>query len=552
MANEELQNLLKSGIEAARGGNKAVARRIFEQVLRDDPQNELAWMWLATVLENPTERRKALQRVLSINPNNDRAKQALAKLQPLTQTEAVGQRAAAPAEPKPPVVEEKPRPEPQVAFEELRPPARSRSSSPSLLYMVAFLVAAILIILAVVLIAFQLRDEESEPQATQVVAPPIVIETSLPPTIPFATLPPGAAEGVDLGPTWTPSPTQTIPSSATPSPTSLPLGGYQIIFTGADNPVGLRTLQIANADGSNIQTLNVNLDPARVQVNVPQNAPVVVATETPSGIAATEEATAETSDGTAEASEPTLYENLEFLDPAVSPDGTLLAFTAQLAENVQEIFIMPLPSGSPRQLTTLGASETGGAVWSPDGTRLAFHSNQRDDFDVYLINADGGEPTNLTPNNSSSERDPSFDPSNTARILIASDQATPGELEIFALPLGSGTVEQLTSDVNGSFTPAVSPDGKFIAFISNRGGDNDLYVMNADGSNERLVSRDDENADDFSPAWSPDGLWILVSSDREGEDVLQLWAAKPDGSEWVRITDGSGPSQDGVWNLLSQ
>ncbi|MBZ0310387.1 MAG: hypothetical protein K8I82_30275, partial [Anaerolineae bacterium] len=81
MPNEELQNLLKSGIEAARAGNKVVARKIFEQVIRDDPQNELAWMWTATVLDNSTERRRALERVISINPDNTRAQQALEKLQ---------------------------------------------------------------------------------------------------------------------------------------------------------------------------------------------------------------------------------------------------------------------------------------------------------------------------------------------------------------------------------------------------------------------------------------------------------------------------------------
>ncbi len=208
---------------------------------------------------------------------------------------------------------------------------------------------------------------------------------------------------------------------------------------------------------------------------------------------------------------------------------------------------MPLPDGAPRQLTTLGGSITGGAVWSPDGTRIAFHSNADGDFDVYIVAADGGEPSNVTPGENFDERDPAFDPINNQRLILASDQASPGELEIWSLPLGSGLPQQLTDDVNSSFMPAVSPDGQQIAFITTRGNDQDLYMMNADGTNEQLISRNDQDWDESSPAWSPDGLWIMVSSDREAEDVLQIWMVRPDGSQWIKVTDGAGPSQDGVW-----
>ncbi|HLA43138.1 MAG TPA: hypothetical protein VJZ27_06875, partial [Aggregatilineales bacterium] len=80
LAGDDLQNLLKSGIQAARSGNKEVARDIFHQVLRLDSRNELAWMWLASVLESTQERKRALQKVLQINPENQRAQQALQKL----------------------------------------------------------------------------------------------------------------------------------------------------------------------------------------------------------------------------------------------------------------------------------------------------------------------------------------------------------------------------------------------------------------------------------------------------------------------------------------
>ncbi|MBZ0308140.1 MAG: hypothetical protein K8I82_18890, partial [Anaerolineae bacterium] len=82
-----------------------------------------------------------------------------------------------------------------------------------------------------------------------------------------------------------------------------------------------------------------------------------------------------------------------------------------------------------------------------------------------------------------------------------------------------------------------------------RGNDQDLYLMNVDGTNEQLISRNDQDWDEYNPAWSLDGIWIMVSSDREAENVLQVWMVRPDGSQWVKVTDGVGPSQDGVWYI---
>ena len=69
---EEIQQLLKTGIEAAQSGNKIIARHILEQVVSKDPANEMGWLWLASVVETVEERRESLQQVLSINPNNKR------------------------------------------------------------------------------------------------------------------------------------------------------------------------------------------------------------------------------------------------------------------------------------------------------------------------------------------------------------------------------------------------------------------------------------------------------------------------------------------------
>lgn len=77
MSSRELEEKLKSGITAARSGNRSTARRLLEEVIAQDPNNELAWIWMASVVESTSERRICLERVLEINPRNARAREAL-------------------------------------------------------------------------------------------------------------------------------------------------------------------------------------------------------------------------------------------------------------------------------------------------------------------------------------------------------------------------------------------------------------------------------------------------------------------------------------------
>jgi hypothetical protein len=67
-------------IQAAKAGNKEGARVMFRQVLNEDRRNERALMWLAKIAPNTTERRRWLQHVLTIDPNNQAAKTALKQM----------------------------------------------------------------------------------------------------------------------------------------------------------------------------------------------------------------------------------------------------------------------------------------------------------------------------------------------------------------------------------------------------------------------------------------------------------------------------------------
>ena len=97
-------------------------------------------------------------------------------------------------------------------------------------------------------------------------------------------------------------------------------------------------------------------------------------------------------------------------------------------------------------------------------------------------------------------------------------------------------------DINASW----SPDGRWLVFESRRQGNAQLYIIGADGRDERRLTH--SLADDTHAAWSPDGSRILFDSDRDGDEEVYVMDA--DGNNVVRIT--SSPGRDGTCNLVAR
>ena len=112
--------------------------------------------------------------------------------------------------------------------------------------------------------------------------------------------------------------------------------------------------------------------------------------------------------------------------------------------------------------------------------------------------------------------------------------------DLYTLPIGGGEATRIVGGLSFESQPTYSPDGKSIAFLSDRSGVENLWVANADGSNPRAVSKDGKTNDRpqimVSPAWTPDGQYIIVSKSRPPDPgTFWLFMYHKDGGSGIRI-----------------
>jgi uncharacterized repeat protein (TIGR01451 family) len=156
---------------------------------------------------------------------------------------------------------------------------------------------------------------------------------------------------------------------------------------------------------------------------------------------------------------------------------------------------MDANGANPTRLTTNPGFDDQPA-WSPDGTRIAF---SRDGANVFVMNADGTGQTNLTGGVGTINAQPNWSPDGT-RIAFSSDRA--GTLDIFVMNANGSAPTQVTTDPASDDQPAWSPDGTRIAFTSDRAGTFDILTVNPDGTGTTNLTSAGA-AVDVEPNWQP-------------------------------------------------
>jgi len=216
--------------------------------------------------------------------------------------------------------------------------------------------------------------------------------------------------------------------------------------------------------------------------------------------------------------------------PAWSPDGSKIAFHSPRAGGLPEIYVIDADGANLTRLTYNDAAD-GFPAWSPDGSRIAFASERDGNWEIYVMAADGSAQTNVSRSPGSTDTQPAWAPDGS-RIAFRSTVFGHDDEILAMAPDGSGVTNLSRSPGSNEAAPAWSPDGSQIAFESNRDGNREIYVMAADGSGQANLSR--SPGGDEAPAWSPDGKNLAFESDRDGNREVYLMRA--DGSGQANLS----------------
>jgi Tol biopolymer transport system component len=270
--------------------------------------------------------------------------------------------------------------------------------------------------------------------------------------------------------------------------------------------------------------------------------------------------------------------------PAFSPDGRSLAFVRSISHGASNVYVLPLsatlaPTGEPARLTA--ENRVSGPVWTANGADVLFSSLRRGDWTLWRIDAprgrtlrwtgeEGDFPTISGVTHRLVYSRQVFDPniwridlrggsrSQPARNMLVSStrddslpQFSPDGRRLAFQSNRSGTYEIWVSDEAGSNavpvtsfggpdtgTPRWSPDGNRIVFDSRPAGQSDIYVVNSQGGAPRQLTSNP--ADDSVPSFSHDGRWIYFASNRTG--TSQIWKMPSEGGAAVALTKSGGYS----------
>lgn len=204
-------------------------------------------------------------------------------------------------------------------------------------------------------------------------------------------------------------------------------------------------------------------------------------------------------------------------DHVLSFDGKMLGLSSGSPSN---IFTVPVEGGEPKPVTQTGPSYLHG--WSTDAKTLVFTGQRNDDFNIYTIPANGGKETQLTTAKGLDDG-PEYSPDDK---YIYFNSVRSGTMQLWRMHTDGSSQEQLTNDEFNNWFPHISPDGKWILFIS-FGKDVDpsdhpfykhvyIRLMPVEGGKPKVLAAVYGGQGTMNtPNWSPDGKYIAFISNSD-------------------------------------
>lgn len=462
--------LLRQAIEDVRNGSRAVARQKLEKVVEADENSEKGWLWLASVVDTDEEKRICLENVLHINPDNERARLALQALEAK----------------KPPKADE-----PEIV-------AGVSRRQFTLIVGIGGAIVALLLVILVVSVSSNNAAMAAETQraidSANATSAAILAQTQVAQAVldqtatQFALAPPSPtiAPTVDrptLPPTWTPSPEATIPPTIAALPPPIGLTGLLAAWGGRDLartgylPVG--TFNFDAASGFTRIGTEVGRD-----VRLYPNGQRIVYTRYDDLLAGTTLEAVNLNGQQIESVPDRWRDSGEVIQnpqmPAISPDGTFIAFVGRSAEGRQQIYTISLVDNTLRNLTNDQADYASPDI-SPDGLSIiAVRTDNATGLgtDLAVISVTSGGKFSLTTDQDAYlEADPRWTADGSQIVYATAPQNEPNNFDIVVRTSQSvGAPSLLVRNPAADRNPVLSDDGRYLAFASDRSGNWEIYV----------------------------------------------------------------------------
>lgn len=210
------------------------------------------------------------------------------------------------------------------------------------------------------------------------------------------------------------------------------------------------------------------------------------------------------------------------LYPRLSPDGKLLAYARYSSHGVAELFVQTMQAPSSPHKLTSDKKAIQGLTWAPDSRHLIFASNRSGSFQLWSITADGDD-LRIEPTDSSSAAEPVMAPSGEWLLYVEAHV----NWNIWREPIdgpGHPPPQRLLSSSGRNYDPRYAPDGRSIAFVSDRSGNMELWVADSEGKNQRQLTH--LNAAWLGGiSWSPEGDQIAFDARPQDHSAIFLIAA---------------------------
>jgi TolB protein len=232
------------------------------------------------------------------------------------------------------------------------------------------------------------------------------------------------------------------------------------------------------------------------------------------------------------------------LTPRWSPDASRIAFTCFApygGVTSAQICMYSLDTGKPVSFPRFrGTNAT--PAWSPDGTQILFSSSMLGNPELFVSDVNGGRPKRLTNANGASIS-PTWNPKTGQTIAFVSDRGGYPQLYLMNSD-GTSTTKLDLPDMGYVIDPAWAPNGQLLAFSWRRpSGNYDIYVM--DAASQQIVELTRDQARNERPCWAPDGRHLVFESTRGG--TRQIWTMLADGSQPHQLT-ATGHNESPNWS----